>query len=133
MRQPQLILHLVEPENFRLGFQPPAISWPNWKRILHMRPSSMLTLLLSTLTLLGGCAPSTPLVRTETVPVPYLVPLPAALTADCAVDHLPASGPLPAHTVIDWAEKNRVSLEDCSKRMAQIRQLQPSSAAGSHQ
>jgi hypothetical protein len=40
------------------------------------------------------------------------------------VTHLPATGSLTNSQVLQWAEVNRVALEDCAQRMDKIRALQ---------
>lgn len=125
MRQLQLPKHLKKTGLLLKLF--PALSNHslNSRRILHMKNSLALTLMLCTLSSLLGCAPSAPLVRTETVQVPYLAPLPATLTAACPVPHLSATGPLTVQDILAWAESSSTSLQECAGRMDQIRALQP--------
>lgn len=94
-----------------------------------MLRSSLLISMLCILTLLSGCATPTTLVKTEVIKVPYLTPLPAGLTGACVAARLPSQNELPLSAVLAWGQQNRELLEECAKRMDQIRELQPAASA----
>ena len=90
-----------------------------------MTPFLRLTSTLLILTSLAACATPTAIVKTETVEVTKIVPVPAELTAPCSAPPLSGQGELTVKDVLIWAMTNRAALSDCDQRMAKVRALGP--------